>query len=455
MRTPHPASFRDPAGFVFRLDNEVHRQVNAEHAAQFEVFCASDLYSALVAEGLLVSHRRVDVPDTPPGAMVIRPEQVPFISYPYEWSPSQLQEAAIATLRIQQHAMDHGYTLRDASAFNVQFIDGRAVLIDSLSLAQAGEGRAWSAYGQFCRHFLAPLALAKYVDPRLLGILRDHLDGIPLDLASAILPSRTKWKPGLAIHLHAHARAQARHGRSNDVARAARVSDRAARGLVESLERTVRRMGWHSPRSHWSAYYSVGESYASPSMEDKRRIVAEMLDAISPSSLWDIGANTGEFSRLAHEITSGAVVALEVDPASVESNWREARSRGLQRLLPLVMDLSNPSPGIGWASSERESLAKRGPLDAAIVLAVVHHLAIGNNVPMPMIIDWLATMASHVVIEWVPKNDPMVREMLAGRPDVFPDYDQESFERAVHRAFSIVRAVPIAGSERVLYQLSR
>ena len=213
-KTPaHNASFRDPSGFLFTRDGVLYRQVNQVYAEDYRKLMDSGLYAKLVKAGLLIPHTEVDIePANKKLAFkVLCPEYVPFISYPYEWSFGQLKDAALATLSIQKRALKAGMVLKDASAYNIQFQRGKPTLIDTLSFEIYQEGEPWVAYRQFCQHFLAPLALMAYQDVRLSQLLRVYIDGIPLDLASELLPARTRWNLGLATHIHLHARAQKRY----------------------------------------------------------------------------------------------------------------------------------------------------------------------------------------------------------------------------------------------------
>ena len=454
-------SFRDPAGFVFTRDGVLYRQVNTAFAEQFAQLTSSGLYDALVEAGLLIPHQVVDVTPADPAraAAVIRPEPVRFVSYPFEWSPGQLQAAALATLRAQQLAMDHDMTLRDASAYNVQFHRGRPVLIDTLSFAPLVEGEPWAAYRQFCQHFLAPLALVANVDVRLAQLLRAHLDGIPLDLAAQLLPGKTRLQPGIAMHIRAHAASQRRHAEQEEAPpdETAKASGRgfsrqAFTGLIDSLRKAVEKQGWEPTASAWRDYYAAKESYSDQALAHKEELVAKLLADLAPTTVWDFGANTGRFSRIA--ATAGAeVVAIEMDPSAVELNWRQVVDNGDRAVLPLWIDLSNPTPSQGWAHSERPSLAERGPAELGLALALIHHLAIGGNVPLDDIAAWFATVCDHLVIEWVPKDDPMVRRLLASREDVFADYTAEQFEAAVSRWFTIEQREAVRGSQRTLYLL--
>ena len=451
-------SFRDPAGFLFSRDGVLYRQVNTSFRSAYDALKSTGLYEALVERELLIPHDEVDVPPAEPStaAVVIQPERVPFISYPFEWSPGQLQAAALATLEAQRIAMEHGMTLRDATAYNVQFHRGRPVLIDTLSFEPLVEGRPWVAYRQFCQHFLAPLALMNSVDVRLGQLLRVHLDGIPLDLASRLLPGATKLSPGLAIHIHSHAASQRKHAASTPAkARSgSSFSLQAFKGLIESLTTATRKQSWDPPQSAWRDYYAAKESYSDESLQHKEELVAKVLADVAPKTVWDLGANTGRFSRIA--ASSGAdVVSLEMDPSAVELNWRQVVENNEQSVLPLCVDLSNPTPAQGWAHAERGSITDRGPVDLALALALVHHIAIGNNVPLPDVVAWFARLCDRLVIEWIPKDDPMVERLLASREDVFAEYTQDGFEAAVARHFTVERKEPLRGSLRTLYLLRR
>ena len=460
MTDPLGSSFRDPSGFVFLRNGTLYRQVNRAFAEQYDLLLASELYDALVSEGLLVPHREVDPslaanPET--AYRILVPEPVPFVSYPYEWSFGQLKDAALACLRAQQVALDHGMSMRDASAYNVQFRDARPVLIDTLSFERWIEGAPWVAYAQFCRHFLAPLALMRYRDVRLARLLRANIDGIPLDLAGSMIPFHARLRAGLLLHLFLHARtlrARERAATRGDAERRPRrarpVSANALRGVIQSLERSVRGLTWEPERTVWSEYYGEGGSYTDAGLEHKRALVEEFIHAAAPATVWDLGANTGAFSRIA-AAHAGSTVSFEADPACVEVSYRELRSGGGRGLLPLVMDLLDPSPAIGWANQERMSLLDRGPVDLALALALVHHLAIAGNVPLPMVASFLRRCCSWLVVEFVPKTDPKVQLMLESREDVFPGYTVDGFERAFGEVFEVERREPVKDSDRVLY----
>lgn len=449
------ASFRDPAGFLFVRGGRLYRQVNRSGAADFRLLADSGLLETLVAKGLLVPHREASLAlaADADAVAVIEPEIVPFISYPYEWCFTQLKDAALATLRIQAIALGKGMVLKDASAYNVQFHRGRPVLIDTLSFTAYREGEPWGAYRQFCQHFLAPLALMALRDVRLGGLLREHLDGVPVDLAAKLLPWRTRLQPNLLMHIHAHAAGQRRHARRRGAAPAVRVSRRALEGLVDSLRRAVEGLRWRPGGTAWADYYS-DTNYSVAALEGKKAIVGDFLADTGDGIVWDLGANNGLFSRLAAE-RGRLVVAADADPAAVERNWLDCRQGRQPLVLPLLADLANPGPAQGWAHTERMSLLERGPAATVMALALVHHLAIGNNVPLTGMARFLAAAGEHLIIEFVPKSDSQVRRLLATRADTFPDYDLDGFRAGFGAAFEILREAPVGGSERILFLMRR
>ena len=449
------ASFRDPSGFLFARDGVLYRQLNRKYEQEYARLMESGLYDKLVKAGLLIPH--VEVDQEPAEAelahKIIQPERVPFISYPYEWSFGQLKEAALATLSIQRRAMKAGMSLKDASAYNMQFVRGKPTLIDTLSFELYKEGQPWVAYRQFCQHFLAPLALMALRDARLNQLLRVYIDGVPLDLASGLLPSKTRVNFGLLTHIHLHASAQKRFSGADVKSRAATMSQQALTGLIESLDSTVRKLEWKPGGTEWGNYYDI-TNYSDAAFEHKKQLIKEWSARLKPSLVWDLGANKGVFSRVAGE--GGAyVVSSDIDPAAVEQNYRQMKEEKAQNLLPLLIDLTNPSPSLGWANEERDSFPARGPADLALALALIHHLAISNNVPLPQVADFFAHVGKWLIIEFVPKPDSQVQKLLVSREDIFPNYTREGFESAFGQRFKIAEAVSLRESERVLYLMER
>lgn len=445
------ASFRDPSGFLFSRDGILYRQVNRKYEQEYVRLMESGLYEKLVKAGLLIPHVEVDQAGVEDEAAykIIQPERVPFISYPYEWSFGQLKDAALATLSIQRRSLKLGMSLKDASAYNVQFVRGRATLIDTLSFELYKEGQPWVAYRQFCQHFLAPLALMALRDVRLNQLLRVYIDGVPLDLAAGLLPGKTRLNFGLLTHIHLHAGAQKKYAGEEVKSRGGTMTKQAMTGLIESLDSTIKKLEWKPGGTEWGNYYDI-TNYSDAAFAHKKQLVRAWTSRINPTLAWDLGANNGVFSRIVSE-AGPQVISFDIDPTAVEQNYRQVKAEKNEKLLPLLLDLTNPSPAIGWANRERESLGDRGPVDLVLALAVIHHLAISNNVPLRQLADFFVKTARWLVIEFVPKSDSQVRKLLASREDIFPLYTREGFEAAFQTRFRIHEAVNVNESERVLY----
>lgn len=448
------SSFRDPSGFLFMYNKSLYRQVNKEYSSIYEKLMSSGLYAQLVKKGWLIRHEETS--DVPPANSenaykVIRPEMIHFISYPYEWSFSQLKDASLLTLKIQKEALEKDLILKDASAYNIQFQNGKPTLIDTLSFDEYKEGKPWDAYRQFCQHFLAPLALMSKVDVRLSQLMRVYIDGIPLDLASKLLPWNTKLNLGLATHIHLHANAQKKYSESRGKsASSASVSKMGLLGLIDSLQGTVKGLDWSPKGTEWAEYYDI-TNYSSASFDQKKNLVRDFVQVAGGGKIWDIGANTGEFSRAVMEL--GQVVSFDIDPAAVEKNYRQVKTNKETGILPLLLDLTNPSAGIGWANSERDSIETRGPANVILALALIHHICISNNVPLENFASYLSKLGDYLIIEFVPKEDSQVKILLSTRKDIFPHYSVEGFEKAFSNSFEIVKKQSVEGSVRVLYLL--
>lgn len=449
-----PASFRDPSGFVFQRAGVLYRQINLVYQRDYDTLVGSGLYDHLVEKKRIVPHREVDVtPHLPESAYkIIQPENVPFVSYPYEWSFSQYRDAAIQTLRIMQAALEYGMILKDASAYNIQFVQNRPVLIDTLSFARYEEGHPWPAYRQFCQHFLAPLALMSKVDISLGSLMRLHLDGIPLDLASTLLPVSTRVNIGLATHLHLHAAALKRFtsDQENTPRQKGVFGKNALVGLVDSLLKTVKKLRWKPSAQKWGNYYQA-TNYSEVAFAKKKEIVTALLQPLGVTSIADLGANTGVFSKLGPHFEDCLVISTDYDPEAVELNYLDCKKNKIRNVLPLILDLTNPSPAIGWANQERDAFFQRGPFDVIMALALIHHLAISNNVPLGKIAAFFARHCRYLLIEFVPKEDSQVQRLLAGRDDIFPGYSRAGFLDAFEPFFEVQKELAVEDSERHIF----
>ncbi|MDO6677544.1 class I SAM-dependent methyltransferase [Shewanella sp. 4_MG-2023] len=459
----HRASFRDNSGFIFNWQGSLYRQVNASFSGEYEAYISSGLHQALVDKGFIVDHDEVELNgfSGPNHHKVIKPTLIPYLTYPYEWSFSQLQDAAKLTLEIQLLALQFGFTLKDASAFNIQFHQGRPILIDTLSFISYQKG-PWLAYRQFCQHFLAPLLLKKYCDHRLGRMSELYIDGLPLDLTSQLLPIKTWFSFNAVSHIHLHSRAQSHysasggHGSERMESASVKMDSAKLGALTSNLLNYVSKLQVKADKTEWANYYG-NTNYATDAMQGKVDLIESYLKNIAGKIqlLADLGANNGYFSRLASQYADN-VVSFDIDEFAVEQNYLTVKAGDNKNVLPVVLDLFNPSASIGWANEERDSFVSRGKFEVVIALALIHHLAISNNVPLKKIVHLLSQMVTGwLIIEFVPKTDSQVEHMLATREDIFTDYHEQGFEQVLTGYFTIKNKDKVPNSDRTLYCLQK
>lgn len=462
MQREH-SSFRDRSGFVFYNEGQIYRAVRDHYRSQFDALQASGLLDSLIQQDLLIPHNEV-FPDNWPLApgekegvyKVLQPELLPFISYPYEWCFQQLKDAALLTLDIQLKALEHDMVLKDASAFNVQFRKGRPVFIDTLSFDHYEEGSPWIAYRQFCCHFLAPLALLSYVTTDLRRLSELFIDGVPLSIASKLLPRKTRFSAFYQLHIHYHAKLEARY--SGDANASKTVKRHLSKGklvaIIRHLIAGISSMKMNETKTEWGDYYKES-SYSDAAIEHKQRLVREWTSAIPQiERAWDLGCNTGMFSEIVQEFAD-EVIAFDIDHLAIDKLYRTTKEKGYQKMLPLLLDLGNPSAAIGWANKERKSFVERGEADMLLALALIHHLCIGNNVPLREVADLFRKLTQYLIIEFIPKQDKQAQRLLVTKEDIFDEYNQSCFEDIFQRVFDIEKKEQITGTERVLYLMKR
>lgn len=460
MKSSLGASFRDPSGFVYKENGEIYRVVNRVYKEDYDHLKKSGLYSKLVKEKLLVKHRELSVGGDKKVYKLIKPEFVKYISYPYEWSFNQLKDVALTALRIEKIALNHGMSLKDASAYNFQFVNLKPVLIDTLSFERVKEGSPWIAYKQFCQHFLAPLALSYYRDQRLNNLLKHYLDGIPLDLVSKLLPRSTYLKMPLLINLHLHAKSQDVFSQKSQLKRieklpGQKISLNSVKALVENLETAIKGLEWKHEESFWKKYYK-DNSYSATSFKNKEKIIDKFLSACTGSrSVLDLGSNLGIFSFISAK-KELETIALDYDHACIDRTYSLAKAKGYKNILPVVNDLSNPSPDLGWDQNERGGLIGRFEVDVVMALALMHHLIIGNNVPLNKVVDFMEKMTKkYLIIEYVPTDDVQVKEMVMLRSD-WHSYSKSDFLGAFAKKFKLLKEAKVSNkSGRIIYLLRR
>ena len=428
-------------------------------AENYENTRRTGIVQELIAHGLVVDERPVAKEVL--GAIgdvawhVVEHPKLPFISYPYEWCFHALKDAALLHLDVHLRCLERGITLSDASAFNVQFRGASPIFIDTLSFRPYRDGEIWTAHRQFCDHFLNPLLLRS-----LLGIphnawYRGSMDGIPVEHLANALPLRAKLSWNVMKHVVLHSmfeKMSAKHQPGSAI-KQMRLPLPAFRSILAGLRDWVSRLEPKDQQSVWRDYAEVN-SYAQEEARNKARFVKEFAAAVRPALLWDLGCNTGDYSKAALESGAQLSIGFDFDTGALERAYLRAKAEKLN-LLPLHLDATNPSPSQGWAQHERKGMRERAPADAVLALAFIHHLAVAKNVPLDYVLDWLVGLARTGVVEFVPKDDPMVRKLLRLREDIFADYCEENFERALRAKARIHKVEQVSAAGRKLYWFER
>ena len=451
-----PGSFRDPSGHVYEVDGRILRSVNPVAADGYRALRDSGLLAALSTKGWLLPAVECDptsvtLPDANPTYLLEHP-RVPFISYPYEWCFAAHRAAALLHLDLHLAALADGFTLSDASAYNVQFLGPRPVFIDLLSLRPYRAGEIWAAHRQFCMQFLNPLLLEAKLGISPQAWFRGQPEGIdPVDLAKLL-----RWRHRLSWTVLAHvvlqarfqAKAQATDQRAAASLKRAQLPAPAFKNMLLSLRDYIAGLDRPAARTVW-ADYAGNTSYSTQEADQKRRMVGEMVTAVKPATLIDLGCNTGDYAALALAHGAQAVIGFDFDLGALDQAFARA-TRDKLNFLPLWLDAANPSPDQGWGQRERKGFAARAKADGLLALALIHHLVIGRNIPMDDVVAWLIAMAPHGIIEFVPKSDPMVQRLLALREDIFPNYDEAAFRASIERRARIHRAERLSEDGRLL-----
>lgn len=451
---PHPSSYRDPSGFIFERKGSLYRQVNIVFKEHYDLFVRSGCYEKMVTKGLLIPHETIheNLNGSADWYLTLKPQKISFITYPYEWSFDMMKTAALLTLDLLKEALNSGLVLKDATPFNIQWHQGKLVFIDTLSFEIYREEEPWIAYRQFCECFLAPLVLMHYSKNSLQQLSLAYPNGIPLSIAKSFLP----WRSRFSLHTYLHIRLHAgiANNKKAGEKRKIKFSKQKLLNLVRSMEILLHQLKAPDQQTAWSEYYEEA-SQRNDYLEQKKNIIREWLDKSGPISLAaDLGANDGEFSRLLSE-RKIQVIAADLDPVCINNLYNQIRNDGEKNIQPLIMDLANPSPAIGVNNEERDSFLSRLRVDLVLALALIHHLAIGKNISLRLIAKLFAGLTRFLIIEFVPKTDPKVQEMLQQKKDIYSDYSEQRFEEEMKNYFTIEMKKQIPATERVLYYFIR
>lgn len=456
LNKQHTSSFRDPSGYVF-LDKTIYKRlINPIYFKQFNALGNSGFFEKLFANGLLIKHTVLKESSE---EIIIEPEQIPFITYPYEWSFNQYKEAALLTLKLQKYCLEHEFSLKDASAFNITFHKGKAVFIDTLSFDFYEENTPWRAYKQFITHFLAPLVLAHYNGADALKLMANFMDGIPIKMVASMLPFKTKLHPFLYSNIHLLAAFEDKHNK--DYAGKTKVkslSKKAQLNIIESLYNYIKKLNLKGA-TEWGDYYDK-TNYTDHAFLEKSEIINTWLSKLNPKTVIDVGGNNGEFVRKISNTLDLALVC-DIDNNAVDANYEILKKGKETFMLPFVLDVLNPSAAIGFNNTERlsfiERITKLSP-DVTLALAVIHHMSLSGNITFDMSAKFFASFSEYLIIEFPKREDSWVERLLNAKAefkDHFSFYNLLSFQEGYENYFEIIEKKQISQSNRVMFLLKK
>ena len=448
------SSFRDPSGYVFIEDNKVKRVINPIYFEQYKALTDSSFYKTLFDKKYLIPHQEVSSTES---EISIEASKIPFINYPYEWSFLQYKHAALLTLKIQKLCLENNFTLKDASAFNITFHEGKPIFIDTLSFDFYQENNPWLAYKQFIMHFLGPLVLTKCFGQDYLKTLSQNLEGISLQKLSKLLPFKSYFSPTILTNIHLLAKYDKKYESdkktvNNNLSKSSQIK------LLDGLYDFISNLSVNE-KTEWDHYYNQ-INYNEVAYQFKKEVVKDWFLSIKGKNLIDIGGNDGTFSRELKDISKLIIVA-DVDPNAVEQNYKQVLKNKEKMILPIVADVLNPSANYGFNNEERFSFIDRvkdSNLDGCLALAVIHHITLSGNIPFSLSAQFFSKMAPNLLIEFPARNDSWVQFLLDSKREFrnhFDFYNEDNFEKEYSVYFEILDKQKIASSERILYSLKR
>lgn len=456
--TVNAGSFRDRDGRVIHFQKRVFRGLSETALANFRKLKSKKFYQKLESDNRVVASSELAGADNPLPSEIksrwagfIEHQPVPVISYPYEWTFSMLKAAASLQLHLAERAVSNGFVLKDATPYNVQFVDGKPIFIDIPSFEPLPQGEAWAGYRQFCEMFLFPLMLQAYKGCDFQPFMRASIDGIGVQEAAALFGFRDRFRKGVLSHVWLQSKLDRRYGGSSDNVRSNLKSAGFSRELilvnVRKLQKLVNKLSWQAEGSEWGDY-SEFHNYSDDDHLRKEGFVRDAVVAEKPNTVWDIGCNTGQFSRIAAAHCQ-QVVSMDIDHVAVERLFLDRNTPA--NILPLLQNVADPSPNRGWRNRERSDLQTRSQPNLVLCLALIHHVVISANIPLPEFIEWLAGLSDKLLIEYVSRKDDKVKTLLRNKEDKYQDYSQVSLESHLAKYFEIQKQLSVNNGDRTLY----
>lgn len=450
----HPSSYRDPSGYIFEKEGVLYRQVNISFKEHFDHFIESGCYTHFAEKGFLIPHTAIKENLTGDADFytTLQPQRLAYISFPYEWSFEMLKDAALLTLQLAKEALNFDMSLKDATPYNIQWHKGKLLFIDTLSFEKYKE-EPWIAYRQFCESFLGPLLIMHYGKRPMQELQLVWPDGIPLAVIKSLLPKRSRFSLHTYLHIHLHAKVSAKKN-TGERTQTPVFSKQKLLNLFSSLETLVKSLQIPALQSTWSDYYAEAAQRDDYLTEKKKLIEAWAVELQGIQTAADLGANEGEFSKLL-AAKNISVIATDFDAYCIDNLYKQIKQGGDKNILPLIIDLANPSPATGVNNNEHASFINRTHVDIALALALIHHLVIGKNISFVQVACFFSNLSSRLIIEFVPKDDDKVKLMLTTKKDIYTDYNEHSFISGFEQYFTIRKRQLLGNSGRILFYMER
>lgn len=453
----HSSSFRDPSGNIFLNDtSELYRRINPIYFKQYNALKASGFFEKLIRNQLLIPHEEIAVNED---EIIIKPTVIPFFTYPYEWSFSQYKHAALQTLKIQKIALENGFSLKDASAFNITFFKSKPILVDTLSFDFYKDNQPWRAYKQFIGHFFGPLVLVKYFGTQYLKSLNQNIDGYSIEDIAKILPFSSKFNPTIYTNIHLFAKYDKKYdGENFKEIKSVNISKRSQLNIIESLYNFIKKIEVNET-SEWKDYYDV-KNYGDEAFEQKKEVLKKWVSNIEVNRVVDFGGNDGTFSRI-FQSKDLEFLVLDIDANAVDKNYKNVIINKESTIIPIVMDILNPSPAIGFENQERFSFLERlnqYKPDISLVLALIHHITLTGNIPFEMSASFFSSISPYLIIEFPDRNDSWVKFILDSKHEFkshFDDYNIKNFEYQYSKFYEVIEKIKIENTERILFFLRK
>ena len=453
---PDSGSFRDPTSRVYVANGEIYRTLDERGLSDFVATAKAPFFTQAIRDGHIIGTKVADPvpPGIPDAAQVLKHDRVPYVSYPYEWTFSMLQDAALLHLDLVRSGLNDGIITKDGSSYNVQWIGSQPTFIDVGSFEPVRDGEPWFGYRQFCQLFLYPLLLQSHRNLAFQDWLRGAVDGISPDACRSAMRRRDLMRKGVFSHVYLQSRLEQRHADSDEVAtdklKQSGFSTDLIATNIDKLHRLISGLRWKQANSEWSGY-GDRQHYTGDDLELKREFVVDAAGRSRRNIVIDLGCNDGEFSKavLPH---ADYVVAVDSDPLVVDLLYRSLKAEGHERILPLTMNLADPSPGLGWRGIERKPFLGRQPVDLVLALALVHHLSISSNVPLADVVAMFADLGGDLVVEFPTPDDPKVQKLLRNkRAGIHDGYTRADFEAALADHYTVIETRQLPGGTRWLY----